>query len=896
MELHKSVQEDIDRLSIAIENNPEAALFNKRGDIYCYELHNLDLAISDYNNAIKLDSNNSYYFYKLGMAYLIADNYKLGIGSFTKAIELDIDNAEYYCIRGYAKILDNNYDEAFADYTKAIELDNDDASFYNRRGDAYRIANDFLAAIADYSRAIELDGNNASYYNDRALAYRFCDNYDEAIADYTKAIELDKGNASYYKNRGDVYRTSNNLQAAIADYSRAIELDGNNASYYNGRALAYRFCDNYDEAIADYTKAIELDKNNASYYNKRGDVYRAANNLQAAIADYSKAIELDGNNAYYFYDRGYAYLLGNNYDDALADCTKAIELDGSNALFYKKRGDVYRAANNLQAAIADYSRAIELDDNNASFYNDRALAYQSDNNVADALADFTKAIELDGNNAKYYSDRGYLFILIENLDEAISDFKKSISLNSDNFFSFYSLGAVYNTLGRLDDATHAYSCAIDVISRVDANESVAILITVRLCDNFISQKKQEPVAVLLSKILSYFPNSSILHDYVINKNYLFSIDVNILTKVNNPFFQAASLFLKSHSKNQKDIYNVIKKVYDLWNTLHVIDDDTDFIYQYTSKEVLKNMLENNSLRLTPVDYLNDPQEGKVLRDFLLDDSFIGNSGTNLCNSSLSQEDWTEFISNIFDNKNQIDNYNNTNQTDIVVFARSLTVHKDSLLMWNSSYGQNGEGIAIGIQKNNFTTGIGIDGNIIDFQRLRDTDTERTVNKIIEEPEFIESKKLGLYQIAYISTRSHTDCKKPNKAQKALSSIRKSLFKLFKNEDKDLYFDKIRYQDYLWSLSTLFTPIQYLIKDQCFSHEIEYRLLYISKLKSDSKIIKTDFYKGLYVNTDQVLFCDDNTTEVITGPLISYPDAQKIRHQVLRKSGKNIFNFSEISFR
>jgi tetratricopeptide (TPR) repeat protein len=98
----------------------EAAL--TRGNA-CYEKNDYDKAISDYNEAIRLNPNN----------------------------------AKAYKERGWAYSCNNEYDKAISDYTEAIGLDPNDAWAYNNRGEAYESQGKLDMAKADFAKADELE-------------------------------------------------------------------------------------------------------------------------------------------------------------------------------------------------------------------------------------------------------------------------------------------------------------------------------------------------------------------------------------------------------------------------------------------------------------------------------------------------------------------------------------------------------------------------------------------------------------------------------------------------------------------------------------------------------------------------------------------------------------------
>ena len=113
------------------------------------------------------------------------------IADFDQAMKLNPkDDAPYYN-RAQARRLKNDTAGAIADYTKAIELGSTNPAAYNNRGNARAETNDRDAAIADYTRAIELKPDYARAYYNRAVARKDNGDASGAAADFKRARQLD---------------------------------------------------------------------------------------------------------------------------------------------------------------------------------------------------------------------------------------------------------------------------------------------------------------------------------------------------------------------------------------------------------------------------------------------------------------------------------------------------------------------------------------------------------------------------------------------------------------------------------------------------------------------------------------------------------------------------------
>jgi tetratricopeptide (TPR) repeat protein len=154
------------------------------------EKKRLEAAITDYTEAIRLNPNDAYAYFRRGYTYGKLKQDDKAVHDYTKAIQLKPDYADAYHNRGYAYGKLKQYDKAVDDYTKAIQLKPDGAGAYFNRGSAYGKLKQYDKAVDDYTKAIQLKPDYADAYFRRGYAYGELKQYDKAVDDYTKAIQL----------------------------------------------------------------------------------------------------------------------------------------------------------------------------------------------------------------------------------------------------------------------------------------------------------------------------------------------------------------------------------------------------------------------------------------------------------------------------------------------------------------------------------------------------------------------------------------------------------------------------------------------------------------------------------------------------------------------------------
>ena len=339
----------------------------------------------------------SSFYLEAGISYEEAGQYESAISEFDMAIQLDSDNAYAYHLRAlsYSKL--GRLSEAISDYTSAIQLDPDDLVYHNR-GRSYERLGEHELAIQDHGMAIKLDSNHAAYYLWRGMSLRESGEYLRAIENYDKAIQLEPSNGLTYQMRALAFRQLGEYQKSISDSTKAIEFDPKASRLYQGRGQAYRSFGNYADAMRDYNKALQLNPDGADILLGRGWVYAALQQHQRAIDDCTKSIQLDSDNPDAYHLRALSYSKLGRLSEAVSDYTSAIQVNPDFGDAYYRRGDCYIQLGYYQHAIDDYSKDIQLAPNFAKAYTGRANAYRQLGQTADADADDIKAQSIEDSS------------------------------------------------------------------------------------------------------------------------------------------------------------------------------------------------------------------------------------------------------------------------------------------------------------------------------------------------------------------------------------------------------------------------------------------------------------------------------------------------------------------
>lgn len=161
---------------------------------------------------------------KKGIDYGRHDKYDEAITEFDNAIKINPNSANTYYDRGVIYDKKGDLDQAILDFSKAIEIDPNLTDAYYNRGFDYYKRGDSEKAISDYNKVIELSPNSVDAYYGRGLVYSKTGNLEQAISDYDKAIEIRPNFALAYDARAIAYFTKKNYVQTMADVNKAQSL------------------------------------------------------------------------------------------------------------------------------------------------------------------------------------------------------------------------------------------------------------------------------------------------------------------------------------------------------------------------------------------------------------------------------------------------------------------------------------------------------------------------------------------------------------------------------------------------------------------------------------------------------------------------------------------------
>lgn len=188
-----------------------------------YSIGELEKAVLEYKDAIKVDPYEPSTHYNLGNVYFKMGLFEEAIKEYKTSIMLNSDytDAHYNLGSLYAKM--GKFENAIGEYKIVIKLKPDHPDIHNDIGNAYLKKGQLKEAIQEFQIALRLRPTYFTYY-DLGTAYAKHGRYEEAIPNFQTALTLKSDSAEAHYNLGVAYFNKGFLDKARLEFEITLTL------------------------------------------------------------------------------------------------------------------------------------------------------------------------------------------------------------------------------------------------------------------------------------------------------------------------------------------------------------------------------------------------------------------------------------------------------------------------------------------------------------------------------------------------------------------------------------------------------------------------------------------------------------------------------------------------
>jgi tetratricopeptide (TPR) repeat protein len=507
----------------AVELNPNSVGAHKLlGDIYISSIQalqsgrqqispavlkeNLDRAIHEYEEIVRIDRNDRDSYLMLGQLYRISDNPEKAAEIYKRFLGIEPESEEGVLALATLSIENDRNADAVEILNEFLKKQPTSDRALEALAEAYTNLGDTTGAVEAYKRAVAL--NDSPELRSALADALFADNrLKEAATAYEEILKEDQGNLDMLQRLAQIYRRQMKYPESRELLVRALRRSPTNISLRFDLALVDRDEGKFDDSVRGFEQLLkETEKNSynaierrsrALFYTQIGIIRSLQTRYDEAVAAFNNVRFLSEPDQRSRIDLMIAdtYKDAKDIDRAEATITGALQSSPNNRELQIARADLLASRGRIDESI-DILRKLaggkepDLDlvasmvgvyENASRFTEAQAILdaatrrfpeekqihflqgalYERQDKAAEAEQAFRKALAFDKNNPSVLNYLGYMMAdRGRNLEEALEMIQKAVDADPINGAFLDSLGWVYFKLNQLELAEHFLKRAV----------------------------------------------------------------------------------------------------------------------------------------------------------------------------------------------------------------------------------------------------------------------------------------------------------------------------------------------------------------------------------------------------------------------------------------------------
>jgi tetratricopeptide (TPR) repeat protein len=344
---------------LVITNPRSAKRYLARARILSY-LNRYTEAVEDLRRAIELGKDSDLSLLKeLGLCLYRAGRFDEAISTYERAISLSSDDTDLQVALGDVLLDAGLIDKAIDAFTSAnvgpkprfTDVD------WTTRGDRLLAVNRYTEAVTMYRTALSIKPNTAAWRG-IAAANLTAKKYDDAITATGAALDLNPEDADTWTVRGCAYFESNKFPQALDCFDMVTSKEPDVSYGWSNRAVTLCRLERSQDALTAINHAIELTPNDASLWTILSECQLALGQNEAVVESTSRCLQLDETISVAMINRALALRSLRRSEEALRYCDRAIEIDSSEVAAWQSKALALADLNRADEAISTMDNAM----------------------------------------------------------------------------------------------------------------------------------------------------------------------------------------------------------------------------------------------------------------------------------------------------------------------------------------------------------------------------------------------------------------------------------------------------------------------------------------------------------------------------------------------------------
>ncbi len=368
--------ESVEALNTSLEQGYNPLEIYKVRWISNFQKQDYDAALSDVENGLLKDKNNTDFITGRSEILVRKGSYKEAVEALQDAIKINPNNGDLY-------------------YFAALS--------YSKTGDLEKQASNAEEAV---KKATKYTGESYALMGDSKLASR---KTGEAIEAYKKALNVKpEMPEEFFIKLSQSYRAENRLGEAIDTARQGLKPFPRSTPLLTGLTWYYSLADRYNEAVSAGQQAVKNAPDNAAAHTNLCRAYNDVEKFSQAVIECNAALKLasgDGETLFYLARASERLnkpaLAADYYKKAVTGLIANASQNPTDPDAFYLLGNAYYKDLQTKKAIEAYKQSIEMIPNFVKAHFNLGNAYIYDENKAAAMQEYNTLLSLD----KVYAEK-----------------------------------------------------------------------------------------------------------------------------------------------------------------------------------------------------------------------------------------------------------------------------------------------------------------------------------------------------------------------------------------------------------------------------------------------------------------------------------------------------------
>jgi tetratricopeptide (TPR) repeat protein len=435
-------------------------------------LGKLYLAAENGREAVQLDPGNTTCREHLAQVYVLAHELDSAITQYQEILK--IDSSSTRALYGIAQLYQQQAKplEAIAAYKKILDQIGPEWDVLVQLTQLYEGLQRYGDAADAYQQMLSIDPSNLDLRKRLVETYLRADKPDSALARLDEILDTDRKNPDIEVLIGDIYLQKNETTKALEYYNLVLKQDSASieTKIHIPETLLER--SQKDSSLVGYAKPmIEAIRNQWPNdwrpYWFLGFVGFSTRSDSFALTNFRKVTELNPANGDAWYYVGTIYFRMEQNDSAAKALEKSIEINPRNVDFFGALALTYDSMKRYTDSDRTYEQALKLDPHSHIILNNYSYSLAERGiQLERALHMAKEAVEKQPENSSYLDTIGWVYFRLGEYDEARKYIEKAVQLRDavgENGATLNEhLGDVFYKLDKKDKAMQLWKRAFQM--------------------------------------------------------------------------------------------------------------------------------------------------------------------------------------------------------------------------------------------------------------------------------------------------------------------------------------------------------------------------------------------------------------------------------------------------